>query len=188
MLKIGTSLLLGLFLVPLGDTAMGAYVIRLKNGNEFVTGRYWEEGRQVLFDTYGGVFGIDRSLVAKILQSDKPILLPPVREHAAEEKPKLDAATEKTEKKEADKPSAPEEAKSVEKSADDPIQKEFNALKAQFGELSSMFIGELSEYLRKISALRTKIQSDRKINQYLQEYTDLINMGDAAEATLRSRR
>jgi hypothetical protein len=91
--------LLGLFLVPVGDTAMGAYVIRLKNGNEFVTGRYWEEGRQVLFDTYGGVFGIDRSLVAKILQSDKPILLLPVREHAPEEKPKLDAATEKTEKK-----------------------------------------------------------------------------------------
>jgi hypothetical protein len=51
-----------------------------------------------------------------------------------------------------------------------------------------MFIGELSEYLKKVSALRTKIQSDRKINQYLQEYTDLINMGDAAEATLRSRR
>jgi len=188
MLKIGTSLLLGLFLVPIGDTAMGAYVIRLKNGNEFVTGRYWEEGRQVLFDTYGGVFGVDRSLVTKILQSDNPIPLPPIREHAAEEKPKLDAATEKTEKKEAKKPSAPEGAKSVEKSADDPIQKEFKVLKAQYGELSSMLTGELGEYLRKIGALRTKIQSDRKINQYLQEYTELINMGDAAEATLRSRR
>jgi len=188
MVKLGASLLLGLFLVPIGDTAMGAYVIRLKNGNEFVTGHYWEEGRQVLFDTYGGIFGIDRSLVAKILQSDKPIQLPPIREHIPEEKPKLDAATEKTEKKAADKPSAPEKAKSVEKSADDPIQKEFNALKAQFGELSSMLTGELDEYLRKISALRTKIQSDRKINQYLQEYTDLVNMGDAAEAALRSRR
>ena len=28
MLKMGTGLLLGLFLVPVGDTAMGAYVIR----------------------------------------------------------------------------------------------------------------------------------------------------------------
>jgi len=188
MLKIGVSLLLGLFLVPVGDTAMGAYVIRLKNGNEFVTGRYWEEGRQVLFDTYGGVFGIDRSLIAKILQSDNPIPLPPIRELAPEEKPRLDAATEKTEKKEAEKPSAPEEAKSVEKSADDPIQKEFNALKAQSGDISTMLTTELGEYLKKISALRTKIQLDRKINEYIREYTELIAMGDAAEAALRSRR
>jgi|RifCSPlowO2_12_1023861.scaffolds.fasta_scaffold161730_2 hypothetical protein len=47
MLKMGTGLLLGLF--PTGDTAMGAYVV--KNGNEFVTSRYWPEGRQILFDT-----------------------------------------------------------------------------------------------------------------------------------------
>jgi hypothetical protein len=188
MLKIGAGLLLGLFLVPLGDTAMGAYVIRLKNGNEFVTGRYWEEGRQVLFDTYGGVFGIDRSLVAKILQSDKPILLLPIREHAPEEKPKLDAATEKTEKKEADKPSAPEEAKSVEKSADDPIQKEFNTLKAQSAELSTMLTGELDEHLKKVVALMSRIQSDRKINQYLREYSELNAMANAAEAALKSRR
>ena len=47
MLKMGTGLLLGLF--PTGDTAMSAYVV--KNGNEFVTSRYWPEGRQILFDT-----------------------------------------------------------------------------------------------------------------------------------------
>jgi hypothetical protein len=188
MVKLGVSLLLGLFLVPIGDTAMGAYVIRLKNGNEFVTGHYWEEGRQVLFDTYGGIFGIDRSLVAKILQSDKPILLPPVRGHNLEEKTKLDAATEKTEKKEANKPSAPEEAKSVEKSADDPIQKEFNTLKAQSAELSTMLTGELDEHLKRLAALISKIQSGRKINQYLREYSELNAMANAAEVALKSRR
>jgi hypothetical protein len=114
--------------------------------------------------------------------------LPPIRERAPEEKPKLDAATEKTEKKEADKPSALEETKSVEKSADDPIQKEFNTLKAQSGDISTMLTAELGEYLKKISALRTKIQLDRKINEYIREYTELIAMGDAAEAALRSRR
>jgi len=46
---------------------------RLKNGNEFVTSRYWPEGRQILFDTYGGVFGIDKAFVTKIEASDKPL-------------------------------------------------------------------------------------------------------------------
>ena len=38
-----------------------AYIIKLKNGNEFITGRYWHEGRQLMFDAYGGVFGIEPS-------------------------------------------------------------------------------------------------------------------------------
>lgn len=188
MLKLGASLLLGLFLVFIGDSAMGAYVIRLKNGNEFVTGRYWEEGGQVLFETYGGVFGVDRFFIAKILQSDKPMLLVPVREDAPEEKLKLGAGTGKAEKKEANKASAPEEAKSAEKSADDPIQREFNSLKAQSDDISTMLTTELSEHLKRLAALKNKIQLERKINQYIREYTDLINMGDAAEAALRSRR
>lgn len=188
MLKLGAGLLLGLFLVSIADNAMGAYVIRLKNGNEFVTGRYWEEGRQVLFETYGGVFGVDRFFVAQILQSDKPILLTSTRENAPEEKLKLEATTEKTEKKEANAPSAPEKAKSTEISVDDPIQREFNALRAQSGDFSTMLTAELNEYLKRLVALKNKIQLERKINQYIREYTDLIKMGDAAEAALRSRR
>ena len=37
------------------ELADAAFVIQLKNGNEFVTGRHWEEGTQVMFDVYGGV-------------------------------------------------------------------------------------------------------------------------------------
>ncbi len=168
--------------------ANAAYVIRLKNGNEFVTARYWQKGAQIMFDTYGGVFGVDRSLVTKILQSDKPIPFAPIREQAPEEKPKPDAATVKTEQKKADKPSAPQEAKSIEKSADDPIQKEFNTLKAQSGDISTMLTADLGEYLKQLAALKNKIQLERKINQYIREYTDLVTMADAAEAALRSRR
>lgn len=48
-----------------------AYVIKLKNGNEYVTTRYWHAGGQVLFDTYGGVFGIEKAFIAKIEITDK---------------------------------------------------------------------------------------------------------------------
>ena len=51
--------------------ANAAYVIKLKNGNEYVTNRYWQAGGQILFDTYGGSLGIDRSFVGKIEQSDR---------------------------------------------------------------------------------------------------------------------
>ena len=53
--------------------ADAAFVIKLKNGNEFVTSRHWQEGRQVMFDVYDGVFGVDKALVLKIDQSDKTV-------------------------------------------------------------------------------------------------------------------
>ena len=57
------ALTYGVFLIVCGasiGTVDGAYVIKLKNGNEYVTTRYWREGKQVLFETYDGVFGIDK--------------------------------------------------------------------------------------------------------------------------------
>ena len=55
--------------------ANAAFVIQLKNGNEFVTARHWQEGTQVMFDVYGGVLGVDRKFVAKIQRSDRPLQL-----------------------------------------------------------------------------------------------------------------
>ena len=40
-----------------------SYVIHLKDGREFVTDRYWEEGEQIKFKRYGGVIGIQKDLV-----------------------------------------------------------------------------------------------------------------------------
>ena len=39
-----------------------SYVIHLKDGREFVTDRYWEEGDQIKFERYGGVTGIQKDL------------------------------------------------------------------------------------------------------------------------------
>jgi len=165
--------------------ADAAYVIKLKNGNMFVTARYWQEGGQILFETYGGVFGVDRSLVTKIEQSDKPIRLVTAPQKQPEEKPLADADKEQKAEK---RPSNPSEPQAQTRAEDDPVAKEFNSLKAQFSGLGTMLTDEMSEYLKKLSALKSKIQGDRKINQYIQEYTELINMAGATEAALRSRR
>src|SRR5215207_8424955 len=55
------------------ELADAAFVIKLRNGNEFVTSRHWQEGKQVMFDVYNGVFGVDKALVTTIEQSDKPV-------------------------------------------------------------------------------------------------------------------
>ena len=43
-----------------------SYVIHLKDGREFVTDRYWEEGEQIKFKRYGGVIGIQKELVPEM--------------------------------------------------------------------------------------------------------------------------
>jgi len=184
MWKFAAYLMCAACAIGLG-IADAAYVIRLKNGNVFVTARYWQEGTQILFETYGGVFGVDKSLVTKIEQSDKPVRLAAATPEQPEEKPRAEADKENNSEKKSSKPSEPQAQTRPE---DDPVAKEFNSLKAQSVGLENMLTTELGEYLKKVSVLRAKIQADRKINQYIREYTELINMGDAAEAALRSRR
>ena len=41
-----------------------SYIIHLKDGREFVSYQYWEEGDQIKFNRYGGVIGIERDLVS----------------------------------------------------------------------------------------------------------------------------
>ena len=185
MLKWGASLLLGLFLVLVGDAAMGAYVIRLKNGNEFVTSRYWLEGRQILFDTYGGVFGVDKAFVTKIEASDKP--LTPLA--TIMEEPEVKRASAPLEGKQEPKQapvSSPQQSKV--NRADDPIVQEFSALKERFKGLDGMLTAELQEYSTDLMNFKRKIQASGKSNDYLREFTESFEMGNALEEALKSRR
>src|SRR5258705_11484653 len=76
-----------------------AYVINLQNGNEFMTGRYWHEGTQVMFDVYGGVFGIDRAFVTKIEESNKALKLEAAAREDHKVKPQPEQAEEAKESK-----------------------------------------------------------------------------------------
>jgi hypothetical protein len=48
--------------------------------------------------------------------------------------------------------------------------------------------GELDEYVKKVVGLISKIQNDRKINQYLQEYSELNALANSIEDAMKSRR
>ena len=43
-----------------------SYIIHLKDGREFATERYYEEGDQIKFKRYGGVIGIRKDLVREM--------------------------------------------------------------------------------------------------------------------------
>jgi len=185
MLKIGTGLLLGFFLIPLGDTAMAAYAIRLRNGNEFVTSRYWPEGRQILFDTSGGVFGIDKEFVTKIEASDKP--LTPLATIIEEPEVKRPSAPIKGKQEPKQEPVSKPQESEVNR-ADDPIFKEFDALKEKFKGLEGMLTSEMQDFSTDLTNLKRKIQTSGKSNDYLREFTAIFEMGDALEEALKARR
>ena len=164
--------------------ADAAFVIQLKNGNEFVTGRHWREGTQVMFDVYGGVLGVDRNLVSKIVRSDKPLQL--LTLSSQEEKPQVNARKDESE---SDKALVPSVAKTeVKIDPNDPILKEFELLKQQFSSVNGMLTSELYEFSKNVTVLKRKIQTSGESNRYLNEFTELLKIGDGLEDILRARR
>jgi hypothetical protein len=53
------------FLVP-SLAGSNPYSIQLENGGQFITSQYWEEGNQIMFSIYGGIAGVQKSLVKSI--------------------------------------------------------------------------------------------------------------------------
>lgn len=169
------------------SVANATYVIKLKNGNEYVTNRYWQEGTQVLFDADGGVFGIDKAFVGEIEKTHKVIKL--ITNAATEPAEKTAADTKETAKDGATKEAPVDASKSqVAKDENDPVYKEFNALKAQSDGLRTMSRGELDDYVKTIAGLMSKIQKERKTSQYRQEYSELNALANSVEQEIKSRR
>ncbi len=166
--------------------ANATYVIKLKNGNEYITNRYWQERTQILFDAEGGVFGIDNAFVSKIEQTDKVVKLITSANLDPSDKPKValqESGSDATKGAPAAAAKPP-----ASKDENDLIYKEFTALKAQSDSVPIMSRGELDEYVKKVVGLIAKIQNDRKINQYLQEYSELNALANSVEAAMKSRR
>ena len=65
MKKLLTVIAAAIFVIY-PSVCFASYVIHLKDGREFVTDRYWEEGNQIKFKRYGGVIGIQKGLVKGI--------------------------------------------------------------------------------------------------------------------------
>ena len=182
MRKTVSCLVLTLCVNVLG-VANAAYVIKLKNGNEYVTNRYWQEGTQVLFDAEGGVFGIDKMFVNKIEKTDNVIRLVTVAPQEPGGKPQTDASKESR-----DKEAANQEAKKKERDPNDPILGELNRLKDRAKDVDSLLTVEIRDLLKEITAFRTKLIKDRALFlEYPQEVNDISNLSNVVEASLRSR-
>ena len=162
-----------------------AYVIKLGNGNEFITGRYWNEGTQVMFDVYGGVFGIDRAFVTKIEASNRALKPEAAVYEDAKDRPQTEQAKEA---KETKKPTTPSEAKAEDERKDDPITQEFNRLQETSRGIGGMLTSEIRDLLRDITAFKNKISRDSKLFiKYASEFNDAQELGAATETALRSR-
>ncbi|MGH7930642.1 MAG: hypothetical protein ACREQV_22965 [Candidatus Binatia bacterium] len=163
-----------------------AYVIKLKNGHEYVTARYWQDGGQVLFDTYGGIFGVERAFVARIEKTDQSVRLASVIERDLADKAQADSATQNKEPVET-KPA--EETKTEKQREDDPVVSEFNRLKEKSKEVDGMLTSEIRDLLREIKAFKDKVSGDSKLFvNYGREFNDVHEISSAVEAALESRR
>ena len=167
-------------------TSDAAYVIRLKNGNDYVTNRYWHEGSQVFFDTYGGVFGIDKAFVNKIEETDQVIRLARISDRDPVDKSQKNAQAEN---QVTSGETEPQESRVTGKrDPDDPIIGEFNRLKQQSKEVDGMLTEEMRELLNQITAFKNKISKDSKLFfEYAREFNDAQELGNTVETALRAR-
>jgi flagellar motility protein MotE (MotC chaperone) len=166
--------------------ADAAFVIRLKNGNEFVTSRHWQEGKQVMFDVYDGVFGVDKALVTTIEQSDKPVRVAVKGQKNTENGSQVEVTNQK---RETIKSAAPAEARTeAKRDADDPILKDFNRLKEKSAHLDKMLTSEIRELLKEITGFKNMISRNSKyFVDYAREFNEAQEIGNITETALRSR-
>ena len=165
-------------------SADAAYIIKLKNGNEYVTTRYWNEGGQICFDTYDGIFGVEKSFVIKIAKTEKVVRLA----RALEQEPVVNSETPPSKKERDGSQEKGEDTIKKDRDPNDPIVGEFNRLKEKAAEVDGMLTSEIRELLNQITAFKNKLAKDSKaFVQYGREFNDLHELGNTVETALRSR-
>ena len=186
------------FLTP--AICFSAYRIHLKDGREFVTDRYWQEGAMIKFKRYGGLIGIQKDRVLEIEETED---LPegkavpaetgavttkdkPGGEEQPQDQPKGElteqegageAEKNKEKAKESEKSVGQEEAAVKNGSKKDPkIMGEFKALEQRFESRRNMSINELSELKNALTVLRDTIISEYSEEDYRVEIRKIADM------------
>ena len=167
-------------------SADAAYVIKLKNGNEYITNRYWYEGSHLLFDTYDGVFGIEKNFVMGIEKRDQIVRPVTVSNRDPSDKPQSDPTNHN---QEIPHNTANEET-TVKNSKDvtDPIVEEFNRLKQQAQQVDGMLTSEIGDLLSQITAFKNKLSKDSKLFvAYGREFNEAQELASSVETALTAR-
>jgi hypothetical protein len=163
-----------------------AYVIKLKNGNQFITGRYWQKGNQVLFETYDGTFGVDKTFVSKVEKSDKPVRL--ITATPPDPEAKLIETNDKVGDETKRGPVENQEKEPAKRNEDDPIFKHFQALKGRAKNIDGMLTSELTQLAKDLGDLKRAMQLGGKTGEFLAEFGELHDIADRIEDALRGRR
>jgi hypothetical protein len=162
---LSAFILISFFAFPLLSHA--SYIIHLKGGGQFITSKYWEEDGQIKFFVSGGMMGIDKDTVRKIEKSKtKP------EDVYETKKPALPPVT--AEKKPAAAVNAP--GKEDDSKKDPVIMKEFEQLQKSFAERKNMTINELKDLRNNLTALRDKIVSNHKKDDFREEVDNISYM------------
>jgi hypothetical protein len=197
--RVGTRWLYGALLTGcLGgfEPADAAYVIRLKNGNEYLTTRYWQEGAQVRFDTYGGVFGVDRTFVAKIERTSQAIPLPisAVAEDrpAAKElqAPAVSSPKDPSGKQAEQGPKVVKPAETAKEPAkkDENVLKQYAELQARFGQLNDLPHHEIHALDGDIASFREKLINSALAEAHQDELDAMRTLQGAIASYLKASR
>jgi hypothetical protein len=183
MRRVAAGLIVGI--MGSVDGLHADYVIKLKNGNEYVTERYWHQGGQVFFDNYGGIFGIAKGFVAKIEKSDKPIH--PITQASAPSN--LDRVnTEEKGGEDGNNKAADKEPPLLKRNERDPIFKNFQTVKERAKNLEGMLTSELTQLVKDLADLKRAFQLSGKTNEFLTEFGEINDLADRVEELLKGRR
>jgi hypothetical protein len=171
--------------------ADAGYLIRLKNGNEYVTNRYWYGGSQVLFDTYGGIFGIDKAFVNKIeasRQSAPLLALSSAINTRAETtsgepiKPAREARINDLKDQKSSSVSVPKEPLKK----DEEILKEYGELQNRFGQLNDLPKHEVYALDADIDSFRKKVLNSDLAEAHKEETDALATLRKAIASYLKA--
>jgi hypothetical protein len=187
MRRFITGGLIAAIMEATSESANAAYAIKLKNGNEYVTARYWQEGSQVLFETYDGVFGVEKAFVIAVVKSDKTVVTDtdhPSMSRAAESRTG-DAGSKRSSQNETP---AGQNKPAAKPGPDDPVVGEFNRLQSRAKEVKGMLTSEIRDLLRQIKSFKNKISADSNLFvKYAREFNDVHEISSEVEAALQSR-
>lgn len=175
-----------LLLIPAVSDA--SYLIRLKNGGELATPRYWIEGKQIYFYYGGGIAGIERKEIDRVERREKETVgdMDATLENIdKKDSPPVTSVTEKAPGPEKStvgfepKPSmlnAPKIDKKEDTKKDPDIMREFNKLEKKFESRKSMTIDELKDLKNDLIALRDKIVSSHLEADFREEDAKIADM------------